>query len=208
MKKVSIALLLLCVACGRESRDESARNETLPVNPPVPRTATHAPSTAVAVAPPTLGKSTPSRCAGDGSYEQALDCFRISSGFHFVMNGSEGDMTRTTPGMERVQFKTADGTTWIGEAKPSGVVWNRNGSHQAAPPDLTNQVWQRTTMVLDPQKKEGAAQLAGTETVRGEACKHYHFTNANSGVANDVWVSTNDGRIVKWSAGKSTLELR
>ena len=36
---------------------------------------------------------------------------------------------------------------------------------------------------------------------------HYHFTNANTGDANDVWVSTRDGRIVKWTAAKSVLEL-
>ncbi len=208
MRRLSIALLLLCAACGRESREDAAHTDTLPVNPPVVRTATRAPSTTAAVAPSALGRSTPSKCVGDGSYEQALDCFRISSGFHFVLNGNEGEMTRKTPGMERVQFKAADGVTWIGEAKPSGVVWTRNGSHQAAPPNLTNQIWQRTTMVLDPQKKEGTVQVAGTETIGGEASRHYHFTNANSGEANDVWVSTKDGRIVRWSAGKSTLELR
>jgi len=61
--------------------------------------------------------------------------------------------------------------------------------------------------VLDPQKKEGSPQLAGTETMSGEPSNHYHFTNANSGDANDVWISRSDGRIVKWKAGKSILEL-
>lgn len=120
---------------------------------------------------------------------------------------AEGEMTRSTPGMERVRFKASDGISWIGEAKPAGVVWSRNGKHEQAPPDITNRVWQRTTMVLDPQKKEGGPQLAGTEPLAGELLNHYHFTNANSGEANDVWVSSTDGRITKWIAGDSTLRM-
>lgn len=208
MKRTMICLgLLLSVACGRETPDENARTETLPTKPPSPRVSTSAPSTSGASVPAARGASTPSRCAGDGSYEKGLDCFRISSGFHFVLNGAEGNMTRSTPGMERVEIKV-DGATWIGESKASGVIWTRNGKHEQSPPEVTNRVWQRTTMVLDPQKKEGSAQLAGTEAVNGEQCRHYHFTNANSGEGNDVWVSTVDGRIVKWKAGSSVLELR
>jgi len=157
--------------------------------------------------PHAANRSTPQKCAGDGSYEDAIDCFRISSGFHFTLDGVRGEMSRPTPGLERVQFKK-DGVTWIGETKHQGVVWNRNGTHELSPPDFVNHVWQRATMVLDPQKKEGAPQLAGTETIFGEPANHYHFTNVNSGDANDVWVSTRDGRIVKWTAGKSVLELR
>jgi hypothetical protein len=158
-------------------------------------------------------KSTPQKCAGDGSYEQALDCFRMTTGFAFVLadpNGvqAEGEMNRATLGMERVRFKASDGVSWIGEAKAAGVVWSRNGKHEQSPPDITNRVWQRTTMVLDPQKKEGAPKLAGTEPLDGELLNHYHFTNANSGEANDVWVSTRDGRITKWTAGESTLRLK
>lgn len=62
-------------------------------------------------------------------------------------------------------------------------------------------------MVLDPQKKEGAPLLAGVERLGGDTVNHYHFTNANSGETNDVWVSTLDGRIVKWTAGASTLRF-
>jgi hypothetical protein len=154
-------------------------------------------------------RSTPQKCAGDGSYDQALDCFRISSGFAFVLADAhgvqaQGKMTRSTPGMERVQFKASGGVSWTGEAKAAGVVWSRNGKHELSPPDITNRVWQRTTMVLDPQKKEGAPQLM---TEQPGAEHHYHFTNANSGEVNDVWVSAKDGRITKWTAGDSTLRL-
>jgi len=201
----ALAALLLCAACGgEERRDDGARTMTLPTNPPVPPSARKPPFRGITAG----GKSTPQQCAGNGSYEQGLDCFRMTTGFHFTLDGLHGEMTRPTPGLERVQFKSADGVTWIGEAKHQGVVWTRNGTHDLSPPDVVNHVWQRTTMVLDPQKKEGSPQLVGSEPVSGEPAKHYRFTNANSGEANDVWVSTRDGRIVKWIAGKSTLELR
>lgn len=209
MKRLFPVLLLLCAACGRESRDEDARTMTLPANPPPPRAA-RPESPGRGIVPNT--KSTPSRCAGRGTYEDALDCFRMTSGFHFTLDDAKGEMTRPTPGMESVRFAEKGGSTslgeWLGEAKKAGVVWSRNGKHELSPPDVTYRVWQRTTMVLDPQKKEGAAQLAGAESINGEPCNHYHFTNANSGEVNDVWVSTKDGRIVKWKAGSSTLELR
>jgi len=195
-------LVFLCVACGREEPSNTATSAP----PPSPATVTSIPASAPVV-PRAANRSTPQKCAGDGSYEQAIDCFRMSAGFHFTLDGVRGEMTRPTPGLERVQFKK-DGVTWTGEAKHQGVVWSRNGAHELSPPDLVNHVWQRTTTVLDPQKKEGSPQLAGTETISGEPSNHYHFTNANSGDANDVWISTRDGRIVKWTAGKSVLELR
>jgi hypothetical protein len=204
VKRLLALLLLLCAACGRETRDEDARTTTLPATPP-PVAVRRQPAER-GIAP--KSKSTPSRCAGRGTYEDALDCFRMTSGFHFTLDGAKGEMNRPMQGMENVRFAEKGGSTWMGEAKKTGVVWSRNGQHELSPPDVTYRVWQRTTMLLDPQKKEGTAQLAGVESINGEPCNHYHFTNANSGEVNDVWVSTNDGRIVKWKAGSSTLELR
>lgn len=214
MRRLMILMLVLVsVSCGRETPEKTA---TTPAEPPPSAIKETAPARAplvstfvppVAPAPPAANRSTPQKCAGDGSYDRALDCFRISAGFRFTMGDVNGEMKRPTPGMERVQFKAADGVTWVGEAKSSGVVWSRNGKHDLSPPDVTNRVWQRTTMVLDPQKKEGSAKLAGVETAGGERSNHYHFTNANSGEENDVWVSTKDGRIMKWKAGTSILEL-
>lgn len=202
MKRIALIALLLCIACGRE---EQPSNTTTAAAPQA------APETTASTPPVApfhgVNRSTPQKCEGDGSYEQAIDCFRMSSGFHFTLDGVRGEMSRPTPGLERVQFKSADGVTWIGEAKHQGVVWTRNGAHELSPPEIVNRVWQRTTTVLDPQKKERSPQLAGTETISGEPSNHYHFTNANSGEANDVWVSTRDGRVVKWTAGKSVLEL-
>jgi hypothetical protein len=210
MRRWIIFAALFCAACGREAPDTAA----LPAAPPPPRARPPVASTqpAAPVPPRAANKSTPQKCAGDGSYEQALDCFRIAAGFTFVITDAHGDlahgeMTRSTPGMERVRFRGADNVSWAGEAKPSGVVWSRNGKHEQSPPEITNRVWQLTTMVLDPQKKEGAAQLSGVEHLGSKTFNHYHFTNANSGEANDVWADTHDGRIVKWTAGASTLRL-
>ncbi|HEX3070655.1 MAG TPA: hypothetical protein VHX14_18955, partial [Thermoanaerobaculia bacterium] len=214
-KRFIILVALLCAACGGEKPE--SETTTLPASPPPPRTETHAGTGGIIPSPPPVAvhkpnRSTPQKCAGDGSYEQALDCFRISSGFAFVLENAQGvqaqgKMTRSTPGMERVQFKAADGISWTGEAKKAGVVWSRNGKHELSPPDITNRVWQRTTMVLDPMKKEGTPQPA-FEKAGGETLNHYHFTNANSGEVNDVWVSATDGSITKWTAGDSTLRLQ
>jgi hypothetical protein len=209
MRRRIVLVALFCAACGREEPITTTR----PAAPPPSRPPAVTTQSAIPATPPrAANKSTPQKCAGDGSYEQALDCFRISAGFTFVIvepKGilAEGEMTRSTPGMERVHFR-AEGASWLGEAKPAGVVWSRNGKHQQSTPDFTNLVWQRTTTVLDPQKKEGAPQLADAKPLRGETFNHYHFTNANNGEANDVWVSTGDGRITKWTAGASTLWLR
>jgi hypothetical protein len=200
-----LVVLLFCAACGRE---EPSNTATTPPPPPIATTSSALPP---AAPPRVANQSTPQKCAGDGSYEQALDCFHISSGFRFVITEkgarAEGMMLRPTPGAESVAFRTGDAVTWTAEATRAGVVWLRHGTHVQSPPAFNEHVWQRTTMVLDPQKKEGSPQLSGTDTIFGEPCNHYHFTNANSGEGNDVWVSTRDGRIVKWTAGKSTLEL-
>jgi hypothetical protein len=212
MKRLIVVAALFAAACGREA--PLTNTTTLPAAPPPARPPATTTQLAIPQAPPShANQSTPQKCAGDGSYQQALDCFRMTAGFAFVLADpsgvlAEGEMTRTTLGMERVRFKASDGASWIGEAKAAGVVWSRNGKHEQSPPDITNRVWQRATMVLDPQKKEGAPQLAGTEPLAGEMLNHYHFTNANSGEANDVWVSTRDGRITKWTSGDSTLRLK
>ncbi len=217
MRRWIVFAVLFGAACGWETPDTT----TMPAGPPHARPRLTTSQPAIASPPHTANKSTPRKCAGDGSYEQALECFRITTGFSFVITEArgverdlhgvriraQGEMTRSTPGMERVRCTTTDGAVWTAEAKKTGVVWSRNGKHEQSPPDFMNRVWQRTTMVLDPQKREGAPQLVGTERIAGEPCNHDRFTNANNGEANDVWVSALDGRIMKWTAGASTLEL-
>ena len=211
MRRWIVFAALFWAACGRETPDTTTMAPPTPVPHARPPMVTTQPATP-APPPRAANKSTPRKCAGDGSYEQALDCFRMAAGFTFVIADTRGvlahgEMTRSTPGMERVRFRAGDDVSWAGEAKPSGVVWSRDGKREQSPPDITDRVWQRTVMVLDPQKKEGLAQLSGVEHLGVETFNHYHFTNANSGEANDVWVRTRDGRIVKWTAGSATLRL-
>lgn len=109
-------------------------------------------------------------------------------------------MTRPTVGAERLRFRRSgsgsDDGEWSAEARASGVVWSRGGKRVASAPAIADRLWQLTTMYIDPQKKEGEAQRAGTERIGGEDCIRYHSTDANSGAGHDVWVSTTDGHIV------------
>ena len=57
--------------------------------------------------------------------------------------------------------------------------------------------FQWATIYLDPQKKEGEAKPDGDETLSGEACSRFHFTNQNNGDAYEAWVAKKDGRIVQ-----------
>ena len=144
--------------------------------------------------------SSASKCAGNGSYEQAVDCFRIATGVHFKYEEplvtAEGELTRPRPGMERVKFRAAGGE-WVGEAKPEGLIWTRDGKHEARPPAFAERVYQRVATYADPQKKEGKAQLAGTDLLDTEPYNIYVFTNAATGAKCEAWVSAKDGRMLR-----------
>jgi len=88
--------------------------------------------------------------------------------------------------------------------KATGVVWTHDGKHETNEPAWADRIWQRTTMFLDPQKKEGAPQLAASDA----ETNHYHFTDANSGTQYDVFVSRRDGAITKIRAGTFEIKLR
>lgn len=194
MKKVALVLLLLA-ACGRR---EAVRREATPATRPAPPPA--ATSTRVVVPKP-RAVSTPSKCAGDGSYEQAVECFRMSSGFHFRVTSpaitARGMLQRPRIGQERVTMGE-----WTAETKPAGIVWTRNGQPAKPAPEL-ERLFQRLTLYLDPQKKEGSPQLADSTA----AANHYHFTDANTGEAYDVFVAKDDGRIVRFRAGTTEIDL-
>ncbi|MCU1348555.1 MAG: hypothetical protein JWO56_1585 [Acidobacteria bacterium] len=102
---------------------------------------------------------TPERCGGDGSYQVAIDCFRQTAGFHFVIaNGSakaEGDMARTAVGAESIRFRVtgsgpSDGN-WIGASKGTAISWSRDGKRVTAEPPIADVVYQRKTLSFDPQ---------------------------------------------------------
>lgn len=199
----AIVVLLLLAACARKEPVQETQ-------PPVPGPTTTTPAAGEAKAPvPTVTNvpkphplSTPAKCAGDGSYEQAVECFRMSSGFrfHVKMRGldANGELHRPRIGEERVTVGP-----WTAETKPGGIVWTRNGKADHPTPEL-ERLYQRLTIYLDPQKKEGTPQLASSDA----KANHYHFTDANSGEAYDVEVAKSDGRMVKLRAGAMELALR
>ncbi|HEV2721137.1 MAG TPA: hypothetical protein VG323_14035 [Thermoanaerobaculia bacterium] len=152
--------------------------------------------------PKPRGVSTPAKCAGDGSYEQAVECFRMSTGFRFrvtspALNGV-GTLQRPRIGQERVTMGE-----WTAETTPGGIVWTRGGK-PATPSVELERLYQRLTLYLDPQKKEGTPQLAGSTA----KANHYHFTDVNSGEAYDVFVAKDDGRIVELRAGKTDVVIQ
>ena len=83
--------------------------------------------------------------------------------------------------------------------------WRRAtaASCASAPSPELERLYQRLTLYLDPQKREGAPQLVDA---KGDT-NHYHFTDANSGEAYDVFVAKGDGRIVRLRAGKTEIEF-
>jgi hypothetical protein len=191
--KRAIVVVLLVVGC--------ARHET-PAPPPAKRQASSPVIRKVTVVPTPRSVSTPAKCAGDGSYEQAVDCFRMSSGFRFRVTSPEltasGTLRRPRIGEEQVTIGD-----WSAVAKPGGIVWTRGGKPAKPTPEL-ERLYQRLTLYLDPQKKEGAPQLADA----AGATNRYHFTDANSGEAYDVVVSKDDGRIVDVRAGKTEIAIQ
>ena len=194
MKRALLALMLICACAPRET--------TPP--PPSPKAAAPQPTVTFPTAAPKV-KSTPQKCGGDGSYAAALDCFRMTRGFDFSVKDSDvtaaGAMHRPSPGAERLEIRTKNAGTWTAEAKAAGVVWTHDGKRETNEPAWADRIWQRTTLFLDPQKKEGTPQLAGSDA----DTNHYRFTDANSGTKYDVFVSKRDGAITRVRIG--TFEM-
>jgi hypothetical protein len=205
----SLLPILLAAACGREhpqpvkpstsaSAPTSTASAPTKVPPPPPRT--------------TRIRSTPERCGGDGTYPAAIDCFRQTAGYHFTLAAgaprAEGDMARTAVGAESVRFHLtgagADDGDWIASSKGMTIAWFHDGKRVTAEPAIADTIYQRTTLTFDPQKREGDAQLTGTEMVAGIDSNRYHFTDANNGDGYDVWVGRASGDIVKLRVAPSS----
>ena len=194
-------VLLLVAACARHETPAPPPAQGQARVPVLQKTTTTTTATTTAVVPKVRGVSTPAKCAGDGSYEQAVECFRMSSGFRFRVTSpaitARGALQRPRIGEERVSIGE-----WTGEAKLGRLVWTRNGKPATPAPQL-EQLYQRLTLYFDPQKKEGSPQLVGS----AGAANHYHFTDANSGEAYDVFVAKEDGRIVRLRAGAMEIDF-
>jgi hypothetical protein len=187
MRRIAVvAVLAAFAACRRET----ARP---PAAPPATRTAPPAVSRQPsAPEPPKVSlKSTPQKCAGDGSYAAAVDCIRMAASLRFHSSEGDGEMTRRTSGAERLRVHEYDGD-WMAEAQRSGIVWTHDGKRMTDVPQKLAKLWERLTIFPDPQKKEGAPMLSMEGNVR-----RYDFTDANTGDRYRVWVAPDDGHITK-----------
>ena len=187
MRRFIFVTLALAVACSRET--------PAPPNPPTPTTTTAAPEVTTTTRVPAQQK---------GTYDEALLWFRATKGFHFALDDdgvhAEGDVTRATPGTEKVQLRTG-GTEWLAETNARGVTWKlRDGGawKSAEAPEWGPRIYQRLTLPFDPQKKEGVPLLASEE---GET-NLYRFTNANTGEVHELWVRKSDAAIERLKIGE------
>lgn len=199
--RIAIILTLLpLAACSRETPAPATSSSTTTASAP--------PVTADPAAVSTAAGTPPAPTA-DGSYDEALLWFRSTKGFRFAIDESgvhaEGEVTRKTIGSESVTF-TVNGEQWRAAAGEQGVTWERRSGStwtSAAMPAWGNRLYQRVTVAFDPQKREGSAQLAGSE---GTA-NHYRFTNANTGEVHEVWVSKAGNHIERMKIG-TAMELK
>jgi hypothetical protein len=189
-----LVFLLLIVACSRET--------------PAPPSAAAPPSSQppAAMQPSQPVKPVP---VVKGTYDEAMNWFRAAKGFTFVLDDgdvhAEGRMTRKTVGVESVELR-ANNDDWRASSGPLGVTWERRNSGKwtkVDAPQFGNRVYQRVTLGVDPQKQEGAAQLAGTE---GTSTR-YRFTNANTGQLHELWVAQSDSHLERMKIGDS-VDLR
>ena len=113
-----------------------------------------------------------------------------------------GEMARPAIASERVHLRKGD-HEWLGVARGSGLQWYRQAGgrweREAQPPDYADRVFQRVTVAFDPQKKEPEALLVASESLGGEVCQHYRFTNANTLEVHDVWIRRRDGSVARIS---------
>jgi hypothetical protein len=190
------AAALLVLACGRESKQPSTA--TTSPGPKIRQTTTAPAPDAPKVIP--LYR-----------YPDAIDWFRSTKGFRFTLSEGNatvsGEMARPAIGAERVHFRQ-DGVNWLGASRSSGLQWYRevNGQwvREARPPEAADRIFQRVTVAFDPQKKEPEALLVAAESLGGEVCQHYRFTNANTLDVHDVWIRRRDGSFARISVtGKS-----
>lgn len=190
-----LALAIFCLAfagaCSREIP------EPAPATPAQTQTTeTAAPAATTATSVPELQK---------GTYDEALLWFRSAKRFRFVVDEAgvhaEGELTRKTPGAEQVRFR-ASGEQWEAAATAQGVTWKRGGK-ASDPPPYGVRLYQRVTVVFDPQKIEGVPMLVSTEG----PSNLYRFTNANTGEVHEVWVRKSDSSFERMKIGDK-VELK
>jgi hypothetical protein len=185
MRRFVLAFVALAAACSPEK-------PAPPSPPPV------ASDTVATTAPVTTTTQMPE--LQKGTYDEALLWLKSAKHFTFTLDEpglhAEGEMTRKTPGAEKVRFR-ANGEEWTAEALRQGIVWKRGGK-SANPPEYGNRLYQRVTLAIDPQKKEGVPLLVSTE---GDT-NLYRFTDANTGQVHEVAVRKSDSSVARIKIGE------
>ena len=193
MRRFVFVLVALALACSREAPA-----------PPAPPPAAGTAAGTVATQPPAVTQTSVPELR-KGTYDEALLWMRSTPRFTFTLVDddvrAEGEMTRKTPGAEKVRFR-AQGESWQAEATAQGIVWKRDGKPADAPL-FGNRVYQRLTLAIDPQKKEGVPLLVSTE---GET-NLYRFTDANTGSVHEVSVRKSDSSVARIKIGEK-VDLR
>ena len=196
MRRLAFSLLALALACSRETPAPAPATQTTATATPTATSATTSTTATTATSVPELQK---------GTYDESLLWFRSAEHFRFVADEAgvhaEGEVTRKTPGTERVRFR-ANGEQWEAAAMPQGVTWKRGGK-ASEPPPYGGRLYQRVTVVFDPQKIEGVPMLVSTEG----PSNLYRFTNANTGEVHEVWVRKSDSSIERIKIGDK-VELK
>jgi hypothetical protein len=188
MRRLALLSLAFVVACSQETPAPETSQA---------RTASETRSVAPPATPPSVSTVAISSVSESGTYDEAIRWLKTNPGFRFSLKegdlATDGEMKRVRVGMEEVTF-TADGTQWRGASGPRGLVWSaREGStwKEKTGPDYAGRVFQRVTFAFDPQKKEGSAQLAGSDA----HANLYRFTDANTGRVHEVRVRKSDNAI-------------
>ncbi|HUR80733.1 MAG TPA: hypothetical protein VM733_08200 [Thermoanaerobaculia bacterium] len=189
MRRFVLAFVALAAACSPEK----------PAPPSPPPAASDTVATATPMTTTTPATTTRMPELQKGTYDEALLWLRSAKHFKFTIDEpklhAEGEMSRKTPGAEKVRFR-ANGEEWTAEAQPQGIVWKRGGK-PADPPEFGNRVYQRVTLAIDPQKKEGVPLLVSTE---GDT-NLYRFTDANTGDVHEVSVRKSDSSVARIRIG-------
>jgi hypothetical protein len=187
MRRFVLAFVALAVACSPETPA-----------PPQPPPTTADSSDTVGTTPPAVTATRVPELQ-KGTYDEGLLWLRSTGHFRFTLSEgelrAEGELTRKTPGAEVVRFRV-NGESWQAAAKAQGIVWTRGGK-DATPPEYGNRLYQRVTLAIDPQKKEGVPLLVSTDG----ATNLYRFTDANSGEVHEVSIRKSDSSVARIRIG-------
>jgi hypothetical protein len=191
MRRVVIIALLPLLLAGCEN---PLRKKLESIDGPVVRPGTHDPAT---------GRYIPPVCVANGSYSQAVECFRIAELVRFRTANGQGTLTRKG-GVVRMVFYIATNQikgSWTATAEKDVVVWAFNGVRVDVVPDDIARIFELVARYPGPTRKEGEPILTG----RDEKAITYEFTDEGSGENYVVKVDPASGHLRRLTVGEIDL---